>query len=775
MGGIVLVAALMLGPARPAVAQTPGEACAADSLYLISPEAIELSYDTSGKVGLTVSWPNLDLSQATCYSLSDTAGLGFGVAVTGGFGDRVDRVLRFSAPSNGGIGAAEAANLILDWRNEGPATYGNLGGRINLSNNGGLWQFTGNGSRWTQQNAGLPMTWLNMNFLALARGTGGYLLGAFSRDANLSGSVGLKEWNGSSWVTVAGEVFDSAVRVTCLAVSPTDNGTFLVGTRNRGLFVTRDGGETFTQWTTQFDPDFDHSQTNFGVQAVDWTGDRIFVYLNNYGLFASTDGGVSFNRSPILVPNNLNLPPGEQVMILPSVNRIHQNPADPDRALISLLFHGVYETTDGGASWSDLYGDLVVPDPENSSAWVTSATSAVYVQGSPDTIIMGVLQRGIYRTVNGGVSWNLVATEPGLQPENLANLSDIALVDMPGFPGYVIAQEDGHAILRTLDGGATWSEHPVQPVITRALDILPLESGSGSFLYPTYGGGIYVPDTPLRMSETYTAQTSPELRDLDLGLSIAFSPGFNTANRTFRLVCQTIQGWAVWRGPSHRPGEMTLLGLYDNVNPEDCFEGFCGDNSLEIVPNCFAAKRAACFDFSRSDTLRFFDQEVYNGFEYTYAVTTFDYGNTALTTPENNSNEMLFSPRFDGDIKENEGLSPFPGPGNAQEIQINIGPVNAVADEEIYAYPNPVRLGAGLPRDEGNSVVFTNIPEGSRIMVFTTAGDKVIELLPEGIQGRNMFWNTRNDSGEELAAGIYLYKVEMTQREEFWGRLVVIR
>ena len=61
--------------------------------------------------------------------------------------------------------------------------------------------------------------------------------------------------------------------------------------------------------------------------------------------------------------------------------------------------------------------------------------------------------------------------------------------------------------------------------------------------------------------------------------------------------------------------------------------------------------------------------------------------------------------------------------------------------------------GRGLPRDEGFSVVFTNIPEGSRILVFTTAGDRVVELPSDGLAGRNMFWDTHNENGEELAAG----------------------
>lgn len=42
---------------------------------------------------------------------------------------------------------------------------------------------------------------------------------------------------------------------------------------------------------------------------------------------------------------------------------------------------------------------------------------------------------------------------------------------------------------------------------------------------------------------------------------------------------QTFQGWAVWRSSRPDPDNMTLVGLYDRVNPEDCIVGYCGDES----------------------------------------------------------------------------------------------------------------------------------------------------------------------------------------------------
>jgi hypothetical protein len=137
---------------------------------------------------------------------------------------------------------------------------------------------------------------------------------------------------------------------------------------------------------------------------------------------------------------------------------------------------------------------------------------------------------------------------------------------------------------------------------------------------------------------------------------------------------------------------------------------------------------------------------------------------------------MIFSPRFEGDLIENGGISPFPGPGNQTLIQIN-APISIGEEglEEIYVFPNPLRTGAGFPRDEGGSVTFSNMPEGSKLLIFTTAGDRIIDIGPEVIVGGNMHWNTRNSSGEVITSGVYIYKVEIPESEAYWGRLVVIR
>lgn len=762
--GFVAVA-VALATASAAIAQTPVSSCGADSLYLYTPGSLSMVLATEGRPGLTLSWPDLNRAQATCFAPTDTAGLGFSIAATGGFGDRVDRQLLFTAVDSGSIGGSVDGNLLVTWLSEGSSANGRLTGVLNLANNGGVWTWDAGAGQWSQGNGGLPMTWRAANCTALARAANGTLLGAFSRGSALnSDPAGLYRYEGGTWTRLAAEIFDGSNLVTAVVASPADAGRFAVGTAVNGVYVTIDGGATFTRWTSELDPGAT-APSSLRVSAMEWTSSRLVVAVQNFGVFVSDDGGQGFARAAFTVPSSLDDESPTQE--LPVVNDLAADPANPLRFVAALNSHGCYESTDGGLSWHDLYGDLCVPGAVE-GAWIRNGQGVMIVAGSPSTIVLGVKQDGIYRTADGGVTWDAVGA--ALQPTNLTSLQLFAFANVPGLPGSLAVFEDGHGLLASSDGGATWSLAAAQPVLNRATLLLPGQD-AGDLILGTWGGGIYVPGTSLPLRDTYTSATTPSsLRSLNLGLDVAFNAGVVDDGDIFRIKAQTFQGWAVWRSLQSDPDNMTLVGLYDRVNPEDCIVGYCGNESYDLVPRCFAAKRAACFDFSTPDTVRFFDDEIHNGFGYYYAVTSFDYGNTALADPENNAASLLFSPRWLGDA-----VSPFPGAGNRIFVQVNAPATAPTEGDEIYAFPNPVRRGAGFPGDEGERVAITNLPAGARVRVFTAAGDDVRDLGPEQQTGGQIYWNTDNREGEAVAPGVYLYKVEMPQRPDYWGRIVVIR
>lgn len=747
-----------------AVAQTPPAACGADSLYLISPSVVTTKLAGSGRSGLELSWPDLDRAQATCVSITDTAGLGFGVVASGSFGDRVDRQLLFTTAAAGTVGGTYQPNLFVNWISEGSSSYGRLAGVVNLSNNGGIWNWDAGTATWSQTNVGIPRTWRQVNTTALAKGTGGFRLAGFTRGSEFSADpAGLYRYVDGGWQRLAADIFNSANLITTINISPASNDRFAVGTDTRGLWVTADGGQTFTQWTGNLDPGAT-ARSNYRVTAAEWTTTRLVAALAQFGVFVSTDGGASFATSPFLVPSTLD--PGVHTMDVPLVYDLSADPANPNRLVAALFSHGCYETTDGGQSWHDLYGDLNVPGPV-AGLWIKTGQNVAILPGT-GTLLMGVVQDGLYRSTDGGETWTKVALEAGLQPESV-QLKKFSIVSLPGVPGAVAVYEDDHGLLRSDDDGVSWYRAAAQTPLKRGAVLLAGDS-TGGLILGSWGGGVYAPGVPLLLSDTYTSDTTTALRSLALGLSVAFNEGTTQLRDVFRLKAQTFQGWAVWRSLASEPDHMIMIGLYDRVNPEDCIRGFCGDESYEIIPRCFASKRAACFDLATQDTVRFFDDQVYNGFDYYYAISSFDYGNTALSTPENNRAELLFSPRWLGDAG-----SVFAGPGNRTFVNINASAAPAPNGDEIYAFPNPVRAGAGFPGAEGDRVAFTNLPPGSRIHLYTVAGDDVNDLGPELQRGGQIYWETDNRDGEDVAPGVYLYKVEMPQRQPYWGRVVIIR
>ena len=60
------------------------------------------------------------------------------------------------------------------------------------------------------------------------------------------------------------------------------------------------------------------------------------------------------------------------------------------------------------------------------------------------------------------------------------------------------------------------------------------------------------------------------------------------------------------------------------------------------------------------------------------------------------------------------------------------------------------------------------------VKVYTVAGDLVWEYHHTGALG-NVEWDTANRSGELIASGVYIYRVESAAGDSMYGRFVVIR
>ena len=197
-------------------------------------------------------------------------------------------------------------------------------------------------------------------------------------------------------------------RVSDLAVVESDPSTFYVGTATAGVWKTENAGITFR-------PLFDREETaSVGDVTVApsnpnvvWVGtgepqNRQSSPWGN-GVYRSLDGGRTWAHLGLEATHH--------------ISRIAVHPRDPDVAYVAAVGHlwasnperGVYRTTDGGVTWN-----LVLFVDEH-----TGAIDLAMDPDDPETLFAAMYQRqrrawgfngggpgsGIYRTVNGGSTW----------------------------------------------------------------------------------------------------------------------------------------------------------------------------------------------------------------------------------------------------------------------------------------------------------------------------------------------------------------------------------
>lgn len=742
-------------------AQTTAEDCAQDLLELMSPASISVAYSAEGRPGVNITWPEVEDAETTCAAVTDTTGMAVRVTLDGVYADDVDRELNMLCLFGGEVGGSSASSVIIDWSNRNLAQTGQIVGEINLSNNGGLLGYSG--AAWGKYNDGLPvyLPRTDIRFLTESPVAGGGLL------ATLRGQLSRGLWHRPSgneaWIRLAPDVFSDGstdqIGITAIAFSPDDADVFAVGTVKRGLYVTRDGGLSFTQYQTEFAETGSWSLRR--VSALSWTApDRLYVAIDNLGFFRSADGGASFDKLAAFLVSS-NFPTGGE-NVPPEVNVIVDR--GTDGLLVGLDDFGLYESLNGGASWQWIWNSLLTPASQPKDVYAILSDPA-----DAGDITVGTRTSGLWWTPNHGETW--IHLEGDLEWPAQEGYPLINSLSVDQDAGLYLATADGLGILSCALGDTAWTMSALTDTGIRRYDRLLVSNLDGiDYLIGTYGGGIYTPETPIRLSDTIVkSQTGIQYQNVDMGVFVSFGTGTFAPLTSFTLVLQDFQGYAVWRSSVTAPDDMELIGVYDKNNPESCIEGYCGDVSYNVIPNCYADKRAACFDFRTPGTVGFFDGDVYEGFTYNYAVTTFDYGNIAAQSPNSLSAEQLFSARFTGDE-----LSTFGGAGNRVQLYVHRDAVDPVDGPDIFAYPNPLRLDSGFSGAEGEDVRFKNLPPESRVQVFTLDGDLVADLGPELQAGDIIVWTTRNGD-ELLASGVYIYKVVMPERETFFGKVVIIR
>ncbi|MCK4644462.1 VCBS repeat-containing protein [bacterium] len=86
--------------------------------------------------------------------------------------------------------------------------------------------------------------------------------------------------------------------------------------------------------------------------------------------------------------------------------------------------------------------------------------------------------------------------------------------------------------------------------------------------------------------------------------------------------------------------------------------------------------------------------------------------------------------------------------------------------ENILVYPNPV------DKNQMENVIFANLTENCNIKVYAISGELVFEKELNQIE---YSWNMKNNDGEEIKSGVYIYVIENDKGERKTGKIAVVR
>ena len=252
------------------------------------------------------------------------------------------------------------------------------------------------------------------------------------------------------------------------AVAARDDGgktTVFVGAASGGVWKSLDGGTTFK-------PVFDKQRVqSIGAVTIDptnpktiWVGTGEGWTRNSTsvgdGIYKSTDDGETWS--------NMGLPNSERIV------RILVHPKNgnvvfacvPGKLWSDSADRGLYRTTDGGRSWTQVLKgknlstgcSSVTMDPKNpdvllAGLWDFRRKGWTFRSGGdgPDAASAS----GLYRSTDGGKSWSEISTGKGLPR---APWGRVEVVYAPSDPKivYTFIESTESGLFRSADGGQTW-------------------------------------------------------------------------------------------------------------------------------------------------------------------------------------------------------------------------------------------------------------------------------------------------------------------------------
>lgn len=269
-------------------------------------------------------------------------------------------------------------------------------------------------------------------------------------------------------------------RVTAVAGHRAHPSTFYMGATGGGVWKTTDYGHV---WRNLSDGYFATASIG-AIRVADSDPSVVYVSTGSDGIrsnviigtgvYKSTDAGESWRHMGLERTGN--------------TGAILIHPEDPELVYVAAIGNpfapnperGVYRSRDGGDSWENV---LFVSDSTGAVdlEFAPDDPSTIYAsmwrgERKPWTIISGAMEGGVYRSTDGGDSWEQATA--GL-PTGLRGKSDLAVSAADPDRVYVLmeAPADSGGVFRSDDRGVTWRHvSDFGPIRTRAFYYTNLEA-----------------------------------------------------------------------------------------------------------------------------------------------------------------------------------------------------------------------------------------------------------------------------------------------------------
>ncbi|MFZ0214900.1 MAG: glycosyl hydrolase [Candidatus Dormiibacterota bacterium] len=250
-----------------------------------------------------------------------------------------------------------------------------------------------------------------------------------------------------------------AGRVVAVAGHPQDRSTFYFGSTGGGVWSTTDAGAT---WKNVSDGFFQRASVG-AIALAPSEPNVIYVGMGEAcirnstshgdGVWRSVDGGLSWSHLGLEATRH--------------IARVRVHPQDPETVYVAALGHangpnperGIYRSQDGGTSWELVLhrgedagaADLAI-DPRNPRILYATFWEARRLPWRMDS---GGPGSGLWRSTDGGTTWEDLSRRPGLPKGVLGRIGVAPSGARPGRVWSIVEADDG-AVFRSDDYGEHW-------------------------------------------------------------------------------------------------------------------------------------------------------------------------------------------------------------------------------------------------------------------------------------------------------------------------------